>query len=90
MLLGLMAAYGFCIFPIMAQQERLTINLQDAMERARINSPQFQSSSLEVEIAHLDRYLAKTDYFPTAGYLNQYVYTQGNGTPSGVFIGKDV
>jgi outer membrane protein TolC len=89
MLLLIIAACGFCISPIRAQQAALTIDLKDALERARLNSPQFQSSSLEVEIAHLDRFMARTAFFPTASYLNQYTYTQGNGTPSGVFIAND-
>lgn len=84
-----MAACGCCISPIRAQQAVLTIDLKDALERARLNSPQFQSSSLEVEIAHLDRFMARTAFFPTANYVNQYIYTQGNGTASGVFIAND-
>jgi outer membrane protein TolC len=89
MLLLIMAACGFCISPIQAQQPVLTIDLKDALERARVNSPQFQSSSLDVEIAHLDRYMAKSAFFPTASNFNQYTYTQANGTPSGVFIAND-
>ena len=27
--------------------------------------------------------------YPSANYFNQYIYTQGNGTPSGVFVSND-
>ena len=32
---------------------------------------------------------ARAAFFPTLNYFNQYIYTQGNGTPSGVFIAND-
>jgi outer membrane protein TolC len=82
-------ACWFCVAPLQAQQAALTIDLKNALERARLNSPQFQSSSLSVESARIDRYLAKTAFFPTANYFNEYIYTQGNGTPSGVFVSND-
>jgi outer membrane protein TolC len=82
-------ACWFSAAPLQAQQSAITIDLKNALERARLNSPQFQSSSLAVEAARIDRYLAKTAFFPTANYFNEYIYTQGNGTPSGVFVSND-
>ena len=32
---------------------------------------------------------AKAALFPTLNLLNQYIYTQPNGTPSGVFVAND-
>lgn len=32
---------------------------------------------------------ARAAQFPTLTYFNQYIYTQGNGTPSGVFVAND-
>jgi outer membrane protein len=89
LLIFIATACWFSTAPLRAQQAALTIDLKSALERARLNSPQFQSSSLSVEAARLDRYLAKLAFFPTANYSNQYIYTQGNGTPSGVFISND-
>ena len=89
MLIIIGAACWLCAAPLQAQQAAITIDLKNALERARLNSPQFQSSSLAVEAARIDRYLAKTAFLPTANYINEYVYTQGNGTPSGVFVGND-
>jgi outer membrane protein TolC len=89
LLILIAAACWFCAAPLQAQQASITIDLKNALERARMHSPQFQSSSLAVEAARIDRYLAKTAFFPTANYSNEYIYTQGNGTPSGVFVSND-
>jgi outer membrane protein TolC len=69
-----------------AQQAPVTIDIKTAIERARSYSPQFQAASLAVDIARIDRYLAKSAFYPSAEYHNQYIYTQGNGSPEGVFI----
>ncbi len=89
LLISIATVCWFCAAPLQAQQAALTIDLKNALERARLNSPQFQSSSLAVEAARIDRYLAKTAFFPTANYFNEFIYTQGNGTPSGVFVSND-
>jgi outer membrane protein TolC len=72
-----------------SQPAALTIDLKNALERARANSPQLQSASIGVELAREDRRQAKFGFYPTAGYFNQYIYTQGNGTPSGIFVAND-
>ncbi len=72
-----------------AQQAALTIDIKTALERARSYSPQFQSASLAVDLARIDRYLAKSAFYPSVNYNNQYIYTQGNGTPEGIFIGNN-
>jgi outer membrane protein TolC len=71
---------------LQAQQATVTIDIKTALERARSNSPQFQSASLEVDLARINRYLAKSAFYPTAEYHNQFLYTQGNGTPEGISI----
>ncbi|HLN04001.1 MAG TPA: TolC family protein [Bryobacteraceae bacterium] len=68
---------------------RLTVSLQDALERARANSPQFQSANISALLAREDRVQSKAGLLPTVNYFNQYIYTQGNGTPSGVFVAND-
>lgn len=67
----------------------LTITLSDALERAKLNSPQFQAALNEYMAAREDRAQARAVLLPTAGYMNQYLYTQGNGTPSGRFIANN-
>jgi outer membrane protein TolC len=75
--------------PPSARQDDLTINLKNAVERARANSPQLQSAALGVDLARQERRVAKTALYPTLNYFNQYIYTQGNGTPSGIFVPND-
>ncbi len=70
-------------------QPPITINLQNALERARANNQQLQSAVLNSALAREDRIQAKAGLFPTLGYNNQMIYTQGNGTPSGVFVAND-
>jgi outer membrane protein TolC len=75
--------------PDASQQGPLTVDLKNALERARANSPQLQSASIGVELAREDRRAAKLGFYPSAAYFNQYIYTQGNGTDSGVFVAND-
>jgi outer membrane protein TolC len=72
-----------------AQQPPLTIDLPDAIARARKYSQQFQSATVAAELARQDRLQAKAALLPTLNYVNQFIYTQPNGTPSGVFIAND-
>jgi outer membrane protein TolC len=67
----------------------LLINLQDALARAKANSQQFQTATISAQLAHEDRVQAKAGLLPTLNYFNQYIYTQGNGTTSGVFVAND-
>ncbi len=67
----------------------LTISLQDALERARANSPLFQSANISALLAREDRIQGKSGLLPTVNYFNQYIYTQGNSTPSGIFVAND-
>jgi outer membrane protein len=78
-----------CLFTsaLSAQQTTATIDIKNALERARSISPQFQSASLAAEIARIDRALAKSAFYPAVNYNNQFIYTQGNGTPEGVLVG---
>lgn len=75
--------------PAPSQQGSLTIDFKNALERARNNSPQLQSAALGIDLARQERYLAKTAFYPTLDYFNQYLYTQGNGTSSGVWAPND-
>src|SRR3989442_4384284 len=65
------------------------LTLQGALERARANSQQLQSAALNIELAREDRLQARAALLPSLAYNNQYIYTQGNGTPSGVFVAND-
>lgn len=65
------------------------ISLTDAISRARQFSPQLQAAVEASGLALQDRVQAKSALLPSASYLNQYVYTKGNGTSSGVFVAND-
>jgi outer membrane protein TolC len=71
------------------RQGSVTIDLKNALERARENSPQLQSATLSVELAREDRSQARASFLPSLNSFNQYLYTQGNGTPSGIFVAND-
>jgi len=93
----LVAAACLCCIPAVhaqavpgaSKQDTLVIDLKSALERARTNSPLLQSASIGVELAREDRRLSKFGFYPSANYFNQYIYTQGNGTPSGIFVSND-
>ena len=72
-----------------AQQDPIRIDLKNALERARSNSRQLQSAAIDINLAREDRTQARAELLPSLGYSNQVMYTQGNGTDSGVFIGND-
>ena len=50
---------------------------------------QIQSATITNQLAHEDRKQANAATLPSASLFNQFIYTQGNGTPSGVFIAND-
>jgi len=67
----------------------LLINLQDALARAKANSQQFQTANISAQLAHEDRVQGTAGLLPSLNYFNQYIYTQGNGTPPGIFVAND-
>jgi outer membrane protein TolC len=75
--------------PLPQQQADLVIDVKNALERARANNPQLQFASLGVDLAREERQLARSAFYPAIGYFNQYFYTQGNGTESGIFVPND-
>ena len=57
----------------------IRLTLDEALARARQNSPQFQAALAEAQIAHEDSKQAKDALLPSVNYNNQLLYTQGNG-----------
>ena len=66
-----------------------TITLADALTRAKQYAGQIQSANLSVQLAKEDTAQARAARLPTVNAFNQYIYTEGNGTPSGVFVAND-
>lgn len=66
--------------PAAASPLRLT--LQDALDRARKNSVQFQAAQTNAAIARQDKFQAGAALLPSVTYDNQALYTQGS--PAGL------
>jgi outer membrane protein TolC len=66
-----------------------TIKLEDALVRARQYGGQVQSANLGVLLAQQDSLQARAGRLPAVNAFNQFIYTEGNGTPSGVFVAND-
>jgi outer membrane protein TolC len=62
------------------------LSLQDAIERARRNDPQFQSAQTDAGIAKEDRVQARDGLLPSVVYNNSAIYTQANNGPVGVIF----
>ena len=60
----------------------LTLTLQDALQRARMNDPQYRSALTDLGLAREDRVQARAGLLPNVSYNNSFVYTQGVGQPS--------
>ena len=64
----------------------LTLTLADALERAKNNSPFFQAAFTDLGVAHEDHVQARAALLPSVAFNTQYIYTQGNGSPTGRFL----
>jgi outer membrane protein TolC len=67
----------------------LVLTFQDAVVRARKNMPQFLAAKTDYGLAHEDKVQARAALLPSVTYNTQFLYTQPNGTPSGVFIANN-
>ena len=65
--------------PSPAQGAPLTITLQDALQRARLNEPQYRSAVTDLGLAREDRVQARAGLLPSVAYDNSFIYTQGFG-----------
>lgn len=65
------------------------IDLPQAIARACQYAGQVQSANLNLAQATQDRIQARAATKPQIDALSQYLYTQGNGTPTGVFVANN-
>lgn len=97
---GLYCLFLFTVTPLLGQQPvlssdaspnspGLTIGLQEAITRAHKYGAQVESANIAAALAREDRAQARAATLPTVNALNQFIYTEGNGTPSGVFVAND-
>ena len=75
---------GFAQITLAAQNQAppLTITLQDALQRARTNNPEYRSAVTDLALAREDRVQARAGLLPNLNYNNSYIYTQGTGPQS--------
>ena len=91
---GMSALFRITVFiPVLAftlaAQTPSVITLQDALARARQYGTQIQSANLAALLAKEDTKQTKAATLPSVNAFNQFIYTEGNGTPSGVFVAND-
>ena len=72
-----------------APASAVSLTLADALARAKANSPQFQAALTQLGMAREDRVQARAALLPGVDYNNGFIYTEGNGTPSGRFIANN-
>ena len=64
----------------------LPLTLQAVLDQARVNSQQFRSAQLASDLSAEDKKQARAALLPSLSGFSQYIYTQPNGTPSGVWV----
>ena len=57
----------------------VVLTLDDALKRAKANSPVFQAALMQYGLAREDRVQARAALLPNIEYNNSFIYTQGNG-----------
>jgi outer membrane protein len=65
------------------------LTLQDALAQARTNSQQFRSARLAADLAAEDRKQARAALLPSLNGWSQFIYTEPNGTTSGIWVPND-
>lgn len=66
-----------------ASNAPVTLTLHDALERAKKNSPEYRAALTEYGLAKEDRVQGRAALLPSVDYNTSFLYTQGNGTPTG-------
>ena len=67
----------------------LTLTLQDAVARAHANEPQYRAALTDYGLARQNTTQARAALLPNVSYNGQFLYTQGNGTSTGRYIGSN-
>jgi len=65
------------------------LTLARAIELGRVNSQPIVAAETAAKLAAEDRVQARAAVLPSLNGVGQYIYTQPNGTPSGVFVPND-
>lgn len=69
--------------------QKISLTVADALARAKANNPAFQAALTKFGLARQDTVQARAAMLPSVDYNNSFLYTEGNGTPSGRFIANN-
>ena len=84
-----------CVLALFGQEPEprpgpaISVDFPSALERARQYGTQVQMANITAQLAREDRIQAKAAFFPAISQFDQFIYTEPNGTPSGVFVAND-
>ncbi len=67
----------------------ITVTLQDALTRAQSNEPQFHAALTDYGVAREQSVQARAALLPSVNYNAAFLYTQGNRTATGRFVGAN-
>jgi outer membrane protein TolC len=67
----------------------LTLTLQDALERAKKNNPEYRAALTEFGVAKEDRVQSRAALLPSVNYNGAFLYTEGNGTGASRFVANN-
>src|SRR5262249_8198510 len=67
----------------------VTLTLQDALARAQANDPQYRAALTEYGVARQVTVQSRAALLPNINYNAAFLYTQGNGTSTGRFVGAN-
>jgi len=67
----------------------LTLTLQDALERAKKNNPEYRAAATEFGLAKEDRVQSRAALLPSVNYNGAFLYTEGNGTGASRFVANN-
>lgn len=76
---GTSASFAQITLAAQNQTAPLTITLQDALQRARGNNPEYRSAVTDLALAREDSVQARAGLLPNLNYNTSYIYTQGTG-----------
>ncbi len=72
-----------------ANEAPLTLTLQDALARAKVNNPEYRSAVTDARLAKEDRVQSRAALLPNVNYNAAFNYTEGNGTSGSRFIANN-
>jgi outer membrane protein TolC len=67
----------------------VTITLQDALARARVNEPQYRAALTQYGVAKENTVQSRAALLPNVNYSTSFIYTQGNGASGPRYIANN-